>query len=305
MLDLLGLALVLLVAVYLVAPAWLLELEFERQARFANLRTRQVDAAGHTWKFYDGGRGAPVVLVHGFSGSKENWLPTARVLTDARRVVIPDLAGWNESSRLADADYAIIPQVERLASFLDELGLRRVHLVGHSMGGHIAGVFAARYPARVESLVLVSAAGVHFKENDFARAVIGGATPFNFDDRKSFDAFMQELFVDPQWLPGRFKDVLVNRNKANHAFHEALLRPMSTDAGAFLLERQLERVVSPTTVIWCRDDRILDVSSTETFQAKLPEARIVVLDGCGHMPMMEVPDVLGAAILDATSRASP
>ena len=87
-----------------------------------------------------------------------------------------------------------------------------------------------------------------------------------------------------------------------YAFHEALLRPLSTDAGAFLLERQLERVVSPTTVVWCAQDQILDVSSVETFKARLPEARTVVLDGCGHMPMMEAPQAVAAAILETSAK---
>lgn len=286
-----------LVAVYFTRPEWLLEAEMSRLARAADLRQRSVMAAAHDWKFYDGGRGEVVVLVHGFSGSKENWLPTARYLTDTHRVIIPDLPGWGETTREAGADYTTVPQVERLASFLDELGVRHATIVGHSMGGQIAGVFAARYPERIDTLVLVASAGVHFEENDFARAVRGGATPFNFDDRAGFDAFMRELFVDPPWLPGRLKDVLIARNRASHGFHAALLRSFSDDDGAFLLERQLDRITAPVAVIWCDQDRILDPSSVATFEAGQPHARVRVLEGCGHMPMMEAPRALADAIV--------
>ena len=272
-------------------PEWFLEAEYRRLAWMAGVEERTLDAAGHRWSYYDGGNGPTVVLVHGFSGSKENWLALAAEL-DGRRVVIPDLPGWGESQRRNGEDYRVEAQAERLASFLDALALEDVDLVGHSMGGHIAGLLAARDRSRLRSLTLVATAGVAFQPNDFARAVLAGETPFNYEDRATFDAFMRELFVEPPFLPGRVKDVLIAQNRARHAFQRELLATMGREDQAFLLERALPSIALPTLVVWCDGDRLLDVSSVATIERVRPATGEAVLQGCSHMPMMERPDEL-------------
>lgn len=277
-------------------PELFLEAEYFRLAWTAGVREHTIDAAGHRWHYYDGGDGPVVVLVHGFSGSKENWLALAAHLSERHRVVIPDLAGWGESQRRDGEDYTVGAQAERLGAFLDALSLRRVHLVGHSMGGHIAGLYAARDPERIETLTLVATAGVRFEPNAFARRVLAGETPFNFDTRDEFDAFMRELFVEPPWLPPRLKDVLVAQTRARHAFQADLLARMGRDDEAFRLERALPAIAAPTLVVWCDGDRILDVGSVATIRARMPRAKDVVLAGCGHMPMMEMPREMADAM---------
>lgn len=284
-------------------PELFLEAEYARLAWLAGVKERDVDAAGHRWRYYDGGAGEPIVLVHGFAGMKENWLQLARELK-SRRVVMPDLPGWGESERRDGEDYRVEAQVERLASFLDALSLERVDLVGHSMGGHIAGLFAARHPERVKTLTLVSAAGVRFEINDFGRRVLAGETPFNWNTRADFDAFMRELFTEPPWAPGRVRDVLVAQNVQRHAFQKDLLRAMSREDQAFLLEAELPGIGAPTLVVWCDRDRMLDVSSVATIERRLPRADAVVLAGCGHMPMMERPAEMADVMRPHISRSS-
>lgn len=274
-------------------PELFLEAEYARLAWLAGAKEHTLDAAGHRWRYYEAGAGDPVVLVHGFSGSKENWLALVREL-DGYRMLVPDLPGWGESTRREGEDYRVEAQAERLLAFLDALPLERVHLVGHSMGGHIAGLFAARHPERVRTLSLVSTAGVRFELNDFGRRVLAGETPFNFDTREGFHAFMRELFVEPPWLPPRVADVLIAQNVSRHAFQRELLAAMSREDQAFLLEAALPRIAAPTHVAWCDGDRLLDVSSVETIERALPRANATVLAGCSHMPMMEQPRELAA-----------
>lgn len=279
-------------ALYALAPGVLVDAEFARQALLAGMHKHALDAAGHRIVYYEGGAGEPMVLVHGFTGSKENWLESARYLTPHYRVIALDLPGWGESERKPDESYEVPEQSRRLAAFLDALGIPRAIVVGHSMGGHVSGLFAVRYPERVEDLILVDSAGVHFKPNDFAHRVIGGATPFNFSTRAEFDAFMAELFVAPRWLPPRLKDALIERNIAGHEFHAALLRKLSSEHDAFLLEDQLEHVEAPTFVLWCKGDRLLDASAVDVLVQGLRGARrldTALLDDCSHMPMMEKP----------------
>jgi len=292
-------------AAYWFAPALLLNAEFARQALLAGLHKHELVAAGHRWSYYEGGQGDAVVLLHGFTGSKENWLAFARHLDDGHRVIVPDLPGWGESQRLPQADYRIPAQAQRLAEFLDALAIDRVHLAGHSMGGHIAGLFAATHPARVSSLGLVATAGVPFQEYEFARRTIAGETLFNFDSRADFGRFAVLMFVHPPWAPGRIVDVLVERNRAGHAFNVALLAQLATPDEVFRLRDVLPVIAAPTLVLWCRGDRVLDVSSVPVLQAGLRNEEVEVFEDCGHMAMMDKPRELAAryrAFLATASR---
>jgi pimeloyl-ACP methyl ester carboxylesterase len=290
---------VAVLSVYFLRPDWYLDGEYARWALLAGAQRREVAVGDHRVAFYEAGNGTPVVLVHGFSGSKENWLPLARMMPLTYRVVMPDLPGWGESTRLADQDYAIEPQVERLGALLDALRIGRAHLVGHSMSGQIAGLYAARHPDRVLTLTLVDAAGVRFKENAFARRVLAGETPFNYASREQFGSFMHELFVKPPWLPPRVVDVLIERNARSYEFQATLLQRLKQEPEALQLEQALPLLRVPTLALWCRGDQLLDVSSLEAIRAGVVRAplEVEVLEGCSHMPMMEKPGEMAADLL--------
>lgn len=265
----------------------------ERWRAGAQVHERVVD--DHRWRFLEAGSGPPLLLVHGFSGSKENWLPAMAHLRGFR-VIAVDLLGWGESERRDGADYGVPAQAERLARFVTAMGLERPVVAGHSMGGHIAGVFAARHPELLSRLVLVATAGVHFEENDFARRVQAGETPFNAGTRAEFRRLLAMLFADPPWLPPRALDVLVERNVASHAFHRRMIEVLRRGEDVFLLEAELARIRAPTAVLWCDADRTLDVSAVTAIRRELPAASVTVLRGCGHMPMMERPRETAAVL---------
>ena len=289
-------------ALYAWRPEMLLDAEFARQALSADMTKHEVVVDDHRWKVLErratagGGASDPWVFVHGFTGSRENWLPMLADFSAAAPMLVPDLPGWGESTRLEQADYGILAQVDRLRQFLDTRRIARAHLVGHSMGGHIAGVFAARHPGRVASLTLIDSAGVMFEPNAFALSVQRGETPFNFSSRAEFDQIMSKLFTEPPYLPPRFKDVLIARNVASHAFHTRVLAAISKGEAAFELERNLGRIQASTLVIWCRDDRVLDVSSVRAFARMSFKPTVTLLDDCGHMAMMERPAEVANAL---------
>src|SRR4249919_1396005 len=166
----LGLALTT-VGVAVTMPERVLDAEFARQRWLAGASQHTLQVDDHRWSYIEAGHGPLIVLVHGFTGSKENWLPLMRELAKTHRVIAPDLPGWGESERQASADYGPTAQAARLAEFLAALKERPVLLVGHSMGAQIAGLLLARQPDAAQRLVLMSAAGVRYQENEFGRAV--------------------------------------------------------------------------------------------------------------------------------------
>jgi abhydrolase domain-containing protein 6 len=288
LLALVALALALAL-VYWLRPGWMLDGYFAAQRWHAGVKEGDVSVAGANWRYVEGGSGEPVLLLHGMAGSKENWLLLAPHLTGAYRVIAPDQAGFGGSAEALDNDYRISAQVERLREFVDAMKLQRFHLVGHSMGGHTAGVFAARYPERVQTLTLMSAAGVPFKANAFQALIERGENPFATETIEKFDAFMRMTFEHPPFAPPRLRQAYADRNAPRAWLWNGILRRIVSPKTRYFLQSKLADIKAPTLVLWCDRDQLLDVSSVDAFRAGLPQARIEILQGCGHMPMMEKP----------------
>lgn len=233
-----------------------------------------------------------IVLLHGFTGSKENWLPLMAVLARTHRVIAPDLPGWGESERVAGADHGVVAQADRVARWLQARGEPPALLVGHSMGGHIAALVAVQHPAWVPRLALVAAAGVPFRENAFGRAVMAGEHPFAVHDRASLDHYLGLVFRDPPPLPWPLGRALIRQRIADRGFEEQVLERIR-GAEAFAVQPLLPQIVAPTLLLWCWDDQVIDVSAAAVFAAGLRQSNTQVLEGCGHMPMLE--DITGTA----------
>lgn len=291
----LGLALAT-VGVAVVMPERVLQAEFARQRWLAGASQRSLDAAKHRWSYLEAGHGPLIVLVHGFTGSKENWLPLMRELAKNYRVVAPDLPGWGESERQASADYGPIAQSERLKEFLAALHERPALVVGHSMGAQIAGLMLARHPEAAQRLVLMSAAGVRYKENAFGRAVLAGLNPFEVKNRAELHRYLGIVFEDPPFVPWPVDRALIAQRRADAPFEQQVLDRIGRGPEAFVLQAQLPNIRLPVLLLWCRDDKVIDVSAADIFRAGLPDSQTVILAGCGHMPMMAQPANVAEAL---------
>src|SRR5690606_18555501 len=131
-------------------PDVVVRAEYARQRVAAGLSQAGVRAVGHRWAYAYSDQApadAPtVVMLHGFTGSKENWYPVAARLQGRYRLLLPDLPGWGQSERLRGEDYGFSAQAERVAAFLRARSPGRpVVLLGHSMGGGIVPLVAARH----------------------------------------------------------------------------------------------------------------------------------------------------------------
>lgn len=298
-------------AIGLWRPEWFLEAEFARLRLFAGASERSLRVGDHRIVYLEAGQGPTIVLLHGFTGSKENWLLLMRRLRSSHRVIAPDLPGWGESTRLRGADYGPVAQSERLRAFLGALGgtapirsrATRVALagppalvVGHSMGGQVLGLLAVRHPDAVGRISLMSSAGVAFRGNDFGRAVLAGENPFEVRSRVELHRYLGIVFTDPPWVPWPV-DVALARQRARQVrFEQSVLDRIGRGPEALELGRRLPAIQSPVLLLWCRDDKVIDASAMAVFRAGLRRSSSVLLDGCGHMPMMAEPDAVAAAL---------
>lgn len=298
---LLAVLVVVLAGSYFFAPQWLMQAAVMRQAMDARVEKHFVQAGDTRWVYYEGGTGPTIVLLHGFASSKEVWLPVAKRLTPHFRVVIPDLPGWGESSRTPGGNYDMDAQAARLDTFVRALGLPRFLLVGHSMGGGIAGVYAAEHPDRLAALALVDAGGLKARENGFSRDMLAGRNPFLVSDRNGLARLAALAFEKPPQLPGRFVDVLLERRQRDQAFIKRTFDALRPPSQVLAVQHRLDRLTMPVLGLWCRDDKIIDVSALDSLRDGLPAVSAFsarTLRGCNHMPMLEKPEETAHTLID-------
>jgi pimeloyl-ACP methyl ester carboxylesterase len=203
-----------------------------------------------------------VVLVHGLTASTQWWEPTIAALEprhDVRVVRLPRLP-IREASRW-------------LAEKLEDGDLRGAALVGHSSGGTIAVLAAARVPDAVGRLVLLAPAGI-------------------FQTRSRLSYVMPlavQVLRAPQRLPQMIRDSL--RVGPIRLFRVAF------DLLTVDVAPTLPHVRAPTLVLWGSEDPLLPPALGAVFAEQIPEARLLILPGCGHIPMLESPDALHRELL--------
>ena len=281
-------ALVSLMAVF---PETATQTAFSLERYRSGLEHKTIAMDGSTWHYLDGGpREAPVLLLlHGFGGDKDNWTRFSATLTDDYRVIAPDLPGFGESERQPQRDYALAAQRDWVASFAEALDLDTFHLGGNSMGGHIAALYAHRFPQQVVSLALLNNAGVESANpSEVFLAVERGENPLLVSSPEDFDRLLGLVAVKQPFLPWPAKGVVARIAFENSTFNRRIFDRYKEDR-SIGLEPLLADIKQPVLVIWGEFDRVLDVSSVDVMRPLLPQAQIVIMKDTGHIPMLERP----------------
>lgn len=256
------------------------------------VKRREANIEGRNWIYLDSGQecATPLVLLHGFGADKDAWLPMARLVRKRMRVVAPDLPGFGESPMEPDVDYTADAQCLRLRQFIDYMGFTRVHLAGNSLGGFMATCFALRYPESVASLTLLDAAGIEGANKSEADRIIDrGGNPFEFNDYEGFNKFIDSIACQPPPMPKFVRTALYLDAVRRREFLTRLFWQLLADMRSQNLLARLPQLKAPALVIWGREDRLVDVSSAQAIHARVADSTLVILDGIGHVPMIEAP----------------
>jgi abhydrolase domain-containing protein 6 len=271
----------------------------------AGFRRNSVQVGDHNIAYSEGGNGETgetIVLLHGFGASSDSWNRFVPRLMKRYRVIAPDLPGWGQSTRIDAESYAYPKQVERLHQFLRALDLRRVHMIGHSMGGFIAAAYAARYPEEVITLGLLAPHGVAGPEpSELALSVAAGDNWLVASSLPEFERLLGKVFAKRPYIPKSVFRVAAARAingsaKSARIFAET----QNNDPG---LEERLCLIQSPSLIIWGDQDRVLHVSSAELFRKGIRNSELLVLPGIGHMPPMEKAHECAMAWLEFADKA--
>lgn len=287
-------ALALLLLALAGAAAWTPDIpRAELEARHARGPQDFLQVDGMRLHLRDSGpRDAPaVLLLHGFGGSLHTWDAWARGLESSHRVLRFDQPGAGLSAPDRLGAYTDERGIAVVAALLDQLGLQRASLVGHSMGGRLAWRFAAAHPERVHKLVLVAPDGFASPGFDYGKAPevgwVTGLLRWTLP-RPLLRASLAPAYADEAAMP----DAVVAR------YHELLRAPGNRQAlldrmGQLVLqppEPWLARITAPTLLVWGEQDRMIPVANAADYQRLVPRTQLLRLPGVGHLPQEEAPD---------------
>jgi pimeloyl-ACP methyl ester carboxylesterase len=250
---------------------------------------RYVEAAGQSWRVREEGpAGAPaLVLIHGFSHSLETWDTWAQDLSRDYRVIRFDLPGHGLTGAREDGAYSVADTVAQVAALLDVAAPERFVLGGSSLGGLVSWRYAADHPDRVQALVLVSPGGypIHGVTDEPAPIPLPVRLYLNTAPEVGVRAATRSLYADPS----KVTDAQVARIRemmTAPGVQDALLRRLEL----FTLpdpEPDLARVAAPALLLWGAADVMVPAAHAARFEAAMPDARVVILENAGHMPMEE------------------
>lgn len=249
--------------------------------------------------YLEGGKanreGEALMLLHGFGANKDNFTAIVRFLTSQYRVIIPDHVGFGESSHPKDADYSPKAQAERLHRLASSIGIRKIHIGGSSMGGHIALTYAALYPDETASLWLLDTGGI-WSAPDSELKKVATKTGVNPLQPKTIEAYSDI----PGWVmhnspayPKPFVRVMAKERIGNYKIEEKVFAQILGDS----VEERVRGLKTPALIVWGEKDRVLSVDSAHILNRLMPNSKVVIMPETGHLPMIEKPKECAADYL--------
>jgi pimeloyl-ACP methyl ester carboxylesterase len=248
------------------------------------LEEREAEVAGVRVRYRVAGAGQPAVLVHGLAGSWRWWRPVVDPLAEQLQIHLVDLPGFGTASGRA---FVLADAPSYVRALMQQIGLGRAHLVGHSLGGAVCARLAALWPESVDRLVLAAPAGLLER-----RRASQHALPLAAALRHARPRFLRVLAGD-----------------ALHAGVRTLYHAGKQLLGQDGLREELAAIRAPTLLVWGERDPLVPLRLAAEYERAIPDVRLVVLEGAGHVPMVERPEAFARAVLaflgaDSASDAS-
>ncbi|KZY65321.1 MULTISPECIES: alpha/beta fold hydrolase [unclassified Oleiphilus] len=266
--------------------AWALNMEAEK----AGLVHETIEVNGQQVTLYDNNADAPVlVMLHGFSGSKTNWLRLAQQFGSTYRVIVPDLMGHGENKQDLNASYHIADQVAFVNALMAKLDIKKFHLVGNSMGGAISSLYAARHPDQVLSVTLISPAGVHTQPSQMDEILEQGSNPLIAKTEQDFYRVLEFVMEVKPFIPDAIAKAEAEIAVSRLAINEKIFKDIRSDLTKGL-DKEFVNITAPTLIIWGEGDKVISAKNIDEYAALVKNSKKVVLPGIGHLAMVETPE---------------
>ncbi len=210
------------------------------------------------------GKGKPMLILHGWKSCIADWLPFSDQFKSKYRIILVDLPGFGGSSK-PNVDWGIYEYFEFTKKFIESLGLKKLAVLGHSFGGRVAILLAARTNL-VEKLILVDAAGMELKS------------------WKAILFSLMKPFVS--WLPQEVKNRL-----GSHDYKEAgEMRKIFVKIVNQPLREELAKITTPTLIVWGEKDTILSLKEAKMLHKGIKNSVLRNVWGAGHWPHTQKPE---------------
>lgn len=228
------------------------------------------------FKYVEEGQGEPLILLHGLFGALSNFERLIEHFKHTHKVVVPILP-------LFDLDIlhtTVGGLAKYVHKFIETKGYNNIHLLGNSLGGHVALVHVLKHPERVKSLILTGSSGLF--ENGM------GDTYPRRGDYEYIKKKTEVTFYDPKTATKELVDEVfeITRNRIKVIKIIALAK----SAIRHNLGEELMNVKQPTLLIWGNNDTITPPFVAREFNRLIPNSELHFIDKCGHAPMMEQPE---------------
>jgi pimeloyl-ACP methyl ester carboxylesterase len=249
--------------------------------------------------YVDMGDGPPVLLLHGFPTSADLWRREAWLIAQRMRVIAPDLIGYGESDKPAEADLTEPAQAGYVRELLEALGINEVAIVGHDIGGAIAQMLALDGPLRVHALVLLDPACFDAWPVEGVRmiqAVLPEQETAPFVEEILREAFVVGIAHQSRIEPG-VVDGYVEPWKQDPAAFFRAARGLS-GKGLAGRDDDLAGLDVPALIIWGEDDPYLPAELAERLGDAIPLSTVALLPGCSHYVTEDAPQTVGPLVYE-------
>jgi 2-hydroxy-6-oxonona-2,4-dienedioate hydrolase len=235
------------------------------------------------FKFLEVGDGEPLVLLHGLFGALSNFATLIEYFRQHNKVIVPMLP-LLEMDILHTSVGGLAKFVHR---FIEARDYRQLHLLGNSLGGHVALVHILKHPERIKSLILTGSSGLF-------ESGMGDSYP----KRGDYDYIKKKTeltFYDPKTATKELVDEVYSIT--NNRLKAIKIIALAKSAIRNNLGEELNQIQQPTLLVWGKNDTITPPFVAQEFNKLIPNSELHFIDKCGHAPMMEVPDEFNAILL--------
>ena len=262
----------------------------------ANAEEKYITLNHGTTRYIEAGSGYPTILVHGvgYAGGAHNWLLNIGPLSSKLRVLAVDCPGWGKGEGYLEQEYSFAYLVDFIREFQDALGLAKTNLVGHSMGGWLASLFAYESPGRLNKLVLVASGGAMPRQ---LHSMVTFKPPGRDQILEGLKSTVKAEGMDLEALADY--NYALTDNPARLTAYQHVLNHMNNmeTRERYNTVRRFAHISVPTLVVWGRNDQTNALEMGEMTHQGIPGSKMVVFE-CGHFIPTEAPEELNAALLE-------
>ena len=255
-------------------PLWVMDEAMHARLKLSGIDSRFVMVGPYRVHYFVGGKGRPLLLIHGLGSRSEDWTPEMPgYVKSGFRVYAIDLLGCGRTDH-PDIAYTIQQQADLIDGFLSAVHLQKVDLIGWSMGGWVALEFALEHPQSIRRLVVMDSAGLSFQTTLTPKIF----EPHTIPELKQLESLLVE---HPPSLPAFFNRALLRAMQRNFLVVHRTVASMV--AGKDLLDGRVGRIHAPVLILWGEQDTLIPPNVALRMHQAIPQSVLEIFSGCGHI----------------------